>query len=443
MSEVTTEELLKDLSEAVDESRKRNEILEKKFNGIDKEAMDKSDKDIADISQQLSDMSVQVKAQEGIVKQMEDIKEQQAVLAASVGKKTDDNDKEKVSVRSKNFNLMLRKANYYQSYGEHMDEVAEAILEKDFKYSDEHEKTFLKKDMSVGSNPDGGYLVPPEFGAMITGRVFETSPIRPFATVITTSSSEIQLPLDDQEADSGWVGETSSRPDTDTPQVGLIVIPAHELFAQPKATQKLLDDSGVNIESWLAMKVSTRFARDENKAFVIGDGASKPKGFLTYPAWASAGVYERGKIEQIASGIDGGFDGDSFKTLLGSLKENYQAPAIFGMKRDTWTSVTKLQDSQKRYLFDMISNLRDGDILQLLGKQVVLMNDMPEIANDKLSVVYGDFGEGYTVADRIGIRILRDPYTAKPFIKFYTTKRVGGAVTNYEALKIMILAATF
>ena len=441
MSEATQEDLLTKLSEAVDESRKRSEKLEEKFNGLDFEAMQKSDEQIAEISEKLSAMKVQVEAQENLAKQLEQVQEQQAVLAASIGTKAEKKDEDEISEGMKNFNSMLRKSESYAGYSKHQEEVASGIIAKEFKAVDEDEAAFLKKDLLVGSNPDGGYLVPTEFGAMINGRIFETSPIRAFASVQTTNSSEIEFPLDDQEADAGWVGEVQSRPDTATPQVGIIKIPIHELYAQPKATQKLLDDAGINIESWLSGKVSRRFSRLENTAFVSGDGSQMPKGFLAYAEWAAPGVYERNAIERINSGTSADFDGDSFKSLMGSLKQEYLASAIFGMKRAVWTDVTKLKDGQGNYLFDPIRNFKEGDTLQILGKSVVLMDDMPVKAANSNSVVFGDFREGYTIADRIGIRLLRDPYTAKPFIKFYTTKRVGGAVTNYEALKIMKLAA--
>ena len=441
MSEVIAEDLLTKLSEAVDESRKRSEKLEKKYDSLDFEAMQKSDEQIAEISEKLSAMKVQVEAQENLAKQLEEVQEQQAVLAASIGTQAEKKDEDEISEGMKNFNSMLRNPESYKDYSKHQDEVANGIIAKEFKLAGEEQAAFLRKDLLVGSNPDGGYLVPTEFGAMITGQVFETSPIRAFASVQTTNSSEIEFPLDDQEADAGWVGEVQSRPDTATPTVGIIKIPIHELYAQPKATQKLLDDAGINIESWLSGKVSRRFSRLENTAFVSGDGSQMPKGFLAYPEWAAAGIYERNAIERINSGTSADFDSDSFKDLMGALKQEYLASAIFGMKRAVWTDVTKLKDSQNRYLFDMMRNFKEGDTLQILGKSVVLMDDMPVKAANSNSVVFGDFREGYTIADRIGIRLLRDPYTAKPFIKFYTTKRVGGAVTNYEALKIMKLAA--
>lgn len=294
------------------------------------------------------------------------------------------------------------------------------------------------KALLAGSNPDGGFFVTADIQDMIMGRVFETSPVRLVATVTTTSSDRVERVLDDDEvASGGWVGEQDSRDDTSTPQVGQVIIPIHEQYAQPKASQKMIQDAGFDIEGWLRTKLVDKFTREENKAFVSGNGSSRPKGFLTYAAWSSPGVYQRNAIEQVNSGSASTITPDGFKSLQNSLKEYYQANAIWGMKRSTWSEVTKLKDLENRYLFEMTSNFRDGDSLMLLGKRVVLMDDMPAIAGSALPVVYGDFKAGYEVVDRVGINILRDPYTAKPYVRFYTTKRVGGAVINYEALKLM------
>ncbi|QDP65960.1 MAG: putative major capsid protein [Prokaryotic dsDNA virus sp.] len=323
---------------------------------------------------------------------------------------------------------------------EHVERAYKAYAEKNLFGADDREVDRQVKDMVAASGPDGGYFVTTDRSNQISERIFETSPLRQVANVVTTTSDVYELILDDDESDSGWVGEVQSRPDTNTPQVGLIKIPVHEVYAQPRATQKMLDDAGFDIEGWLSRKVSSQIGRKENTSFVAGDGSQKPKGFLSYAAWSSAGVYERNAVEQITSGTSGDFDADDIIELGNSLIEDYQANATFGMKRATFTDVMQLKSSDGAYLLDP-RILMEGGTKMLLGKDVVFMEDMPVKASNALAMVVADFEEFYTVVDRLGIRVLRDPYTAKPYVRYYTTKRVGGAVTNYEAGKILKIAA--
>ncbi len=299
------------------------------------------------------------------------------------------------------------------------------------------------KSLVTGINPDGGYFVNPDFRTDITvTREFETSPMRAVSQIITTGTNEVEIPIDDNEGISGgWVGEITPRPETDTPQVGLLKIPVHEQFANPKISQKMLDDAAFNIESWLSEKTSKKFARDENTAFVVGDGSLKPRGFLDYPNWANPGTYERDALEQIASGVAGKVSADGAIKLKGALKGDYQAGAVFLAKRDTFTDLSLLKDGQGRYLLSE-TMLPDGVDVRLLGKPLFFADDMAAVATDSLSLAYGDFGTSYTIVDRMGIRVLRNPFTDIPFIRFYTTKRVGGAVTNYEGIKIQKLAVS-
>jgi HK97 family phage major capsid protein len=318
--------------------------------------------------------------------------------------------------------------------------IVNDIVEKSNIGIDDKKKQNLKmelKDLQVQVDPDGGYFVRPEISDKMITRVFESSPVRQYATVTNINSDALEMLIDDNEGETGgWVGETEDRPDTNTPQIGKKTIYAHEQFAQPRATQKMLDDAGFDIEAWLMGKITRKFTRVENNAFVVGDGVKKPRGFLTYPAWTTPGTYERGKIEQRTSNVIGSFDSDDFKKLQSDLLEDYQPGAVWMMKRKTFTEVALLKDGEDRYLLDL-NSFKTGDTLVLLGKPVVFMHDMPDLANDSLSIAYGDLSVAYTVVDRIGIRIVRDIYTGKPFTKFYTTKRVGGDVTSYDALKIL------
>ncbi len=295
-----------------------------------------------------------------------------------------------------------------------------------------------EKALSVISDPDGGYLVTPAMSNRISTRIFETSPIRALATVETITTDSLDIIIDDDEPTASWVGETATRSETNTPAIAKKSIPVHELQAMPKATQKILDDAGINIEQWLANKVADKFARSEATAFISGDGILKPKGILDYAAWASAGVYERNKIEQLNSGSNGDFDGDDLIDLQGILKEVYRPRASWLMKRSVFTKILKMKTSNE-YIFNNFNTIQ-GSGFNLLGSTVYFADDMPVAATNSLSVAYGDIGAAYTVVDRVGIRILRDPFTSKPYTLFYTTKRVGGDVVNFEAIKLLKLS---
>lgn len=291
------------------------------------------------------------------------------------------------------------------------------------------------KSMSVGSDPDGGYFVSPVMSPRILSVIIESSPIRQLATVETIGSDAIEYPVDDAEAGAGWVGETESRTETSTPTVGVQRIPVHEMYAEPRATQKLLEDASVNIEEWLGNKIGEKFARLESSAFVTGNGIKKPRGFLTYGNGTA-----RGQIEQVISGHATQITADGLIKLLVSLKEPYAAGAAFLMRRATVGDILVLKDSSGRYLWSP-TVVEEGKPSVLLGAPVHHAADMPAVAASALAVAYGNFKVGYTIVDRLGISVLRDPLTAKPFVKFYTRKRVGGDVTNFEALKLQVISA--
>lgn len=319
--------------------------------------------------------------------------------------------------------------------------TAEALVRNSLHGASESEIDAEVKSLMVGSNPDGGYFVRPEQSTAMIKRMFETSPIRQFASVSTTSSDSLEFVIDDNESSTGgWVGEVDDRPNTGTPKIGKLAIPVHEQYAAPLITQKMLDNSGFNVESWLNNKTTDIMTRTENSAFVVGDGAQKPRGILTLPAWNTNGVYQRGAIEQVDSGANGDFVADTIKLLQNSVIEDYQASSVFGMQRSSWQQVTTLKDLNGQYLLDSRS-LKTGDTMILLGKPVVFMNDIPAAATDSLSMIYGDLGRGYTVVDKLGFRIIVDKYTQKPYVLYYTTKYVGGDVTNYESFKIYKLSA--
>lgn len=298
------------------------------------------------------------------------------------------------------------------------------------------------KALAAGSDPDGGFAVTPDMSGRIAQLVRETSPMRKVANVITIGTDALEGINDLNEATSGWVGETEARNETATPKIGEYRIPVYEQYAEPRATQKLLDDALFNVEEWLAGKIAERLSRMENEAFVNGNGVRKPRGFLTYAAGTpSASGFS--VIEQVPSGLSGGFPttdpGDALISLVYSLKSAYREKAVFMMKRSTLAEVRKLKDGDGNYLWQPDFQLKQGGTL--LGFDVLEAEDMPEIAANSLSIAFGDFDAGYQIVDRQGIRILRDSFTAKPYVKFYTTKRVGGDVVNFEAIKLLKFAA--
>ncbi|MGF7161278.1 HK97 family phage major capsid protein [Rhodoligotrophos appendicifer] len=295
--------------------------------------------------------------------------------------------------------------------------------------------------MSVGSDPDGGYTVTPDTSGRIIKRLYETSPMRQVASVDTIGTDRLEGFNDLGEAGAGWVGETEARPATTTPQLGKWEIPVHEVYAFPMVTQKLLDDSMWDIESWLTNKVSDKFARMENAAFLNGNGVGKPRGLLTFTTAATADSARAwGVFQHVLTGTDGGFGtttngSDKLIDLVYGLKAGYRQNANFMMSRASVAGVRKLKDGQGNYLWaPSLEVLRAGN---LIGFPIVEAEDMPVIAADALSIAFGDFREAYQIVDRIGVRVLRDPFTNKPYVGFYTTKRVGGAPINFEAVKFL------
>lgn len=297
--------------------------------------------------------------------------------------------------------------------------------------------------MSTDNNPDGGYLVRPELANFVVDRVFETSPLRQVARVETIGTKSLEVLIDDNEAAARWVSEGASGGQTDTPELGLKEIVAHKQEADPRITTEQLQDSYLNVETWLQGKVADKFARSENTAFVSGDGVGKPRGFLSYAAASDADTYERNAIGQVnlgATSFGSATASDGLIELQNTLKEQYQSRAIFGMKRATYGAILKSKGADNYFFGTQL--LKDGQLQsQLLGKNVIFMDDMPAEASAALSVVYADFSVAYTIVDRIGLQVLRDPYTNKGFVTYYTTKRVGGDVTNFDAIKLGKLSA--
>jgi HK97 family phage major capsid protein len=297
------------------------------------------------------------------------------------------------------------------------------------------------KALSVGSDPDGGYLVPDETETAVNRALKDISPIRAISGVRQVSGSVYKRPFATSGASTGWVAETAARPETNTPTLAELAFPTMELYAMPAATSSLLDDSAVNIDEWLAEEVRLAFAEQEGTAFVTGNGTNKPKGFLDYPTLANAS-WTWGNLGFIATGADGAFPGsdpsDVLIDLVYSVKSGYRANAHFVMNRATQSVIRKFKDGDGIYLWQ--PSATPGQSPTLMGFPVAESEDMPDIGSDSLSVAFGDFRRGYLIVDRVGIRVLRDPYSAKPYVLFYTTKRVGGGVQDFEAIKLLKFA---
>lgn len=293
------------------------------------------------------------------------------------------------------------------------------------------------KTLGVYAGQDGGYTVPKAMSAKIIQRIYETSPIRSVASVITISTDSIEHLIDTGEFSQGWVSETGTRSETNTSTFGKKTVAVHEQYAEPRSTQKLLDDSVFNIEGWIAQKVSDKFARMENTAFVSGNGVDKPRGLLTYTHSAS---YNIDRIEQVNLGSASALTSNGLIDLQNSLLEPFQGNAKWLMNRTTYGALLKLIRSDNKFN-EFLGLPNASGMATLLGKQIVLATDMPVIAGDALSLVYADFTEAYQIVDRQGINLIRDQYTAKPYVKFYFTKRVGGDVLNTQAIKIGKIAS--
>ena len=249
--------------------------------------------------------------------------------------------------------------------------------------------------------------------------------------------------VDHTDAGAGWASETAGAAETGSPQVDRISIPLHELSALPKVSQRLLDDSAFDIESWLAGKIADKFARAESAAFINGDGIDKPKGFLTYTS-VEDGTEVWGELGHIESGAVGDFDvtapADAIVDLVYALPARYRANAAFVMNSKTAGAVRKLKDGDGRFLWS--DGYAAGEPSLLMGYKVVICEDMPDIAANAHAIAFGDFAAGYTVAERPDLRVLRDPFSAKPNVLFYATKRVGGDVTDFNAIKLLKFAAS-
>ncbi|MBN9046189.1 MAG: phage major capsid protein [Rhizobiales bacterium] len=299
-----------------------------------------------------------------------------------------------------------------------------------------------QKAHSYASGPDGGYLVPAELETEIGRRLAVLSPIRGISGVRQVSGAVLKKPFSVSGPATGWVAETDARPQTASAKLAEMQFPTMEIYAMPAATASLLDDAAIDVERWIAEEVETAFAEQEGAAFVNGDGVNKPRGFLGYDTVAEDN-WAWGKLGHIATGVAGALPAtdpsDTLIELIYALKAGYRQNANFIMNRKTQSVLRKLKDKDGNYLWQPPAAV--GGKASLMGFGLVEAEHMPDIAADAPAIAFGDFMRGYLVVDRIGVRVLRDPYSAKPYVLFYTTKRVGGGMQDFDAIKLLKFAA--
>jgi HK97 family phage major capsid protein len=301
------------------------------------------------------------------------------------------------------------------------------------------------KALSTGTDADGGYAVPEALDSNIERLLLEASPIRSVSNVVQIGTANYKKLVNLGGATSGWVSETGSRAETDTPQFAEVAPPLGEIYANPAATQAMLDDAYFNVEDWLAEELTMEFASQEGAAFVSGNGTNKPKGFLNYTATDEMdGTRAFGSLQYVPTGVAGDWPAsdptDKLLDLVYSLRAGYRASAAFVMNTNLVAEIRKFKDGEGNYLWR--PGLADGEPASLLGYRAIEAADMPDKGANSLSIAFGNFARGYTITDRMGTRILRDPFTNKPFVHFYATKRVGGGVVNSEAIKLLKFAAS-
>ena len=290
------------------------------------------------------------------------------------------------------------------------------------------------KSMSTAVNSDGGYLVDPQTADRVQSVLNAGASIRAIASVVQVEATSYDVLVDHADVGAGWATESGAQAETDTPQIDRITVPLHELSALPKASQRLLDDSAFDIEGWLAGRIADKFARAEAAAFVSGDGIDKPTGFLSHPA-VDNDIWTWGNLGYVPSGTNANPEADAIIELVYALGAAYRKNAVFVMNSKTTAKVRKLKDTDGRFLWS--DGLAAGEPARLMGYPVLVAEDMPDPATDAMAIAFGDFSAGYTVAERPDLRILRDPFSAKPHVLFYATKRVGGDVSDFAAIKLM------
>lgn len=296
------------------------------------------------------------------------------------------------------------------------------------------------EEKALSVTGDGGYLVDPQTSATVQSTLASASSIRAIASVVNVDATSYDVLVDHGELGAGWATETAAITETATPQIDRISIPLHELSALPKASQRLLDDSAFDIEGWLADRIAERFSRAEADAFVNGDGMDKPRGFLDHSIVPDAS-WSWDNLGYVATGTANAVTAESIVDVVYALNAPYRANGTFVMNSKVAALVRKLKDSDGRFLWS--DGLAAAEPARLMGYPVIIAEDMPDADDAEPNcIAFGDFGAGYTIAERPDLRVLRDPFSAKPHVLFYATKRVGGDVSDFAAIKILKFAAS-
>ena len=297
-----------------------------------------------------------------------------------------------------------------------------------------------RKAVQTTTNQDGGYAVPEELDQTLLELLKDESPMRAVCSQLTVGTPDYKKLVNLGGAGSGWVGETDPRPTTGTPTLAQIQAYMGEIYANPQATQASLDDVFFDVENWISTEVAQEFAEKEGQAFLLGDGDKKPKGILSYGLAATVDKdREFGTLQKVLSGAAGNFTGDNLIDLIYATKKGYRNGAVFMMTNLTQAKARKFKDNDGNYLWQ--PGLQLGQPSTLLGYGIEENEDMPEVAADSNAVLFGNFKRGYLIVDRMGTRVLRDPYTNKPYVSFYTTKRTGGMLLDSNAIKVLTLSA--
>lgn len=405
--------VINDIKSAFEQFKQANdEHVAAKFKDVVKaEQVERINDDITKLSASLNDLLMKQAAAEVAGSMVQpDIVKNVAAFAKAIGKP---------DVTREEYTDYVKAMDAYCRRGDSISRDAKAMLE-------------------AGSEPAGGYTVEPSLAGRMVKRIYESSDFRSEASVVTLGQSDtLEGFVDRDEAGAGWVGETGDRVETDTPDLGKWSIPVHEIYAMPVATQKVLDDSGFDLESWLSMKVGDKIARTENTAFASGTGILKPKGILAYSTVATGDASRAWQVfEHVISGsVSTVSNTDFLINLVFKLKTAYRQNAKWYANRNTVGLLRTLKDGDNNYLWQPNFELRQGGTF--LGYPIREFEDFPDIASNALSLGFGDMRETYTIVDRSGFRLIRDNVTTKGRIKFYTYKRVGGDVLNFDSFKFM------
>lgn len=298
---------------------------------------------------------------------------------------------------------------------------------------------FEGKSMNSISMGDGGYLLDPQTSQTVQAALMGASSLRNVSSVVNVDAAKYEVLVENESLGSAWNAETDPVVDTTTPKIDRISIGLHELSASPKVSQRLLDDVAFDLEAWLAGRIADRFAQAESAAFVSGDGNNKPQGIMNYDQAENAD-WQWGKLGYVTSGSVGTIaSADPLINLVYALGAQYRANATFVMNSRTASAMRSLKDNDGRFLWG--DSLAAAEPARLLGYPVLVVEDMPDMEDGAAAIAFGDFSKGYTIAERPDLRILRDPFSAKPNVIFYATKRVGGGVTDFAAIKLMKFSA--